>query len=316
MAEGKWIKGLTPDLSVAEAARLALAERFAVVLRYVPLAVEKPFEDVEYVHQLRVGTRRATAALRVFAPCLPRKTHKAARRCLRSVRRAAGEARDWDVFLLGLPAWPPLATAPARPAKDFLTGYALGERAAAQRRLAEAVAADGPELTRWAAELPHRVRAPEAGTADHFGSFAACQFGNLLAAFTEAVRADPADPPGLHQLRILGKRTRYALELFAPCFPPVFSEVVYPALEQLQELLGAIQDAYVGIGRLTELRGRVRAVTREWPRLRPGFEALLRYLRSRLTTGRRAFPKWRKDWLDLIDGLKLEVATTTVSAPG
>ena len=64
MAEGKWINGLTPDMPVADAARVVLAARFEVVRQYLPLAAAKPYEDVEYVHQLRVGTRRAGAALR------------------------------------------------------------------------------------------------------------------------------------------------------------------------------------------------------------------------------------------------------------
>jgi integrase/recombinase XerD len=63
MADGKWIPGLTAEMPVAEAARAVLAARFEVVRHCLPLAVEKPYEDVEHVHQLRVGTRRAGAAL-------------------------------------------------------------------------------------------------------------------------------------------------------------------------------------------------------------------------------------------------------------
>ena len=101
MADGKWIEGLTPEMGVAEAATAVLAARFEVVRHFLPLAAEKPYDDPEYVHQLRVGTRRAAAALRVFADCLPRKHLRTLRRRLREIRRAAGDARDWDVFLLG-----------------------------------------------------------------------------------------------------------------------------------------------------------------------------------------------------------------------
>src|SRR5207248_2386197 len=107
-----------------------------VVRHFLPLAVDKPHEDAEHVHQLRVGTRRAAAALRVFADALPHKLLKGTRRTLRRIRRAAGDARDWDVFLSALPAAKPLAAAAAGPALDFLVGYAVGERTAAQQRLA------------------------------------------------------------------------------------------------------------------------------------------------------------------------------------
>ena len=71
MADGKWIPELTPEMPVADAARTVLAARFGVVRHFLPLAAEKPFEDVEYVHQLRVGTRRAGAALKVFLTATP-----------------------------------------------------------------------------------------------------------------------------------------------------------------------------------------------------------------------------------------------------
>ena len=102
MAEGKWIQGLRPDMGLAEAARKVLAVRLRVVREYLPRAMYHAHEDPENVHQLRVGTRRADAALRIFRPCLPGRVYRAARDRLRAVRRAAGAARDWDVFLAAL----------------------------------------------------------------------------------------------------------------------------------------------------------------------------------------------------------------------
>src|SRR5262249_55244587 len=103
MADGKWIDGLSPATPIADAAKAVLVARFGVVKHFLPLAAERPNEDVEYVHQLRVGTRRAAAALRVFEDALPRKLLKATKRTLRRIRRAAGDARDWDVFIQTLP---------------------------------------------------------------------------------------------------------------------------------------------------------------------------------------------------------------------
>src|SRR5262245_13803737 len=126
MADGKWVPGLTPSMSVTEAAQAVLAARFEVVRHFLPLAAEKPYEDPEYVHQLRVGTRRAGAALRVFRDCLPRKARKTVKLYLRAIRRAAGDARDWDVFLLSLPDAKPFAAANGKPALDYLIGYGMG----------------------------------------------------------------------------------------------------------------------------------------------------------------------------------------------
>jgi CHAD domain-containing protein len=316
MADGKWLDGLTPEMTVSQVAREVLDARFRVVRHYLPLAVEKHAEDPEYVHQLRVGTRRAGAALRMFATCLPRKHLKATRRSLRLIRQAAGDARDWDVFLLGLPAAKPLATEAAQPALDFLIGYAMGQRAAAQVRLVHAATENLSTFAKESAELPGLVHEPkdDSGTT-RFADLAAFQLGELLGTFTRATEANPTNPSELHQLRILGKRVRYALEIFAPCFPAGYKDTLYPAVEQVQEILGEVQDAATGLTRLSELRERLKTILPvEWPRLRKGYEGLMQSLRAKIPAGRKAFSKWQTTWLKTLEDLKIEIAVASVTA--
>lgn len=316
MADGKWIDGLTPGMPMADAAKTALAARFAVVRQFLPLAVERPQEDPEYVHQLRVGTRRAAAALRVFGTALPRKALRAARQTLRTIRRAAGDARDWDVFLASLPESKAFASAAGKPALDFLLGFAIGERTAAQERLVAASAEAGPQFAEQSEDLPTRAREPDDNPPENFGALAAVQLGALFREFTAGVEANPTEAAALHALRISGKRLRYAIEIFADCFPPAMKETIYPAVEGVQELLGGVQDATVGMERLTRIRGTVQAVApKEWPRLRKGIDALNATLRARIPAGKKAFAAWRKQWLALMQSLKLEVVATTLTAP-
>lgn len=318
MADGKWIAGLTPGLPVAEAAQRVLTTRFAVVEHYLPLACEKPYEDVEHVHQLRVGTRRANAALHVFAEVLPRKLFKNAKRTLRTLRRAAGAARDWDVFLLALPTIPALRAAAAKPALDFLVGYACGQRAAAQEQLVAAAADAGPQWTELARELPTRIRPPSdpaAATPAHLGELATQQLGALFRTFTADVEANPQNPSELHALRIAAKRLRYAIEIFADCFPPLVRERIYPAVETVQELLGDIQDAVVGLDRLGHIRAMLQALLpHEWSRVRKGFEGLTAALKARLPAGKKAFQAWRKQWLEGMQELKLAIAAAVATS--
>ncbi|MFO0846796.1 MAG: CHAD domain-containing protein, partial [Gemmataceae bacterium] len=88
MADGKWVRGLTPETPPLEAARLVLARRLAVVTESLPKAIREAHRDPEFVHQLRVGTRRADSALRIFRRCLPGRSYREARERLREVRRA------------------------------------------------------------------------------------------------------------------------------------------------------------------------------------------------------------------------------------
>jgi len=316
MADGKWITGLTPETSVADAAKAVLSARFEVVRQELPNVIERPYHDPEHVHQLRVGTRRAAAALRIFKDCFPRKQLKVVKQHLRAIRQAAGDARDWDVFRLALPKAKALSTPAGKPALDFLLGYAIGERTNAQTRLANAAIVAGPKFSEASLELPNLARDPEdQEQLPNFGSLAAIQFGELLAAFDEEVKANPTEPEELHQLRILGKRARYSLEIFAGCFPLAFKDAVYPAVEKAQELLGEIQDASVSRNRLTVLRDKVKlAVPEEWPQFQKGFEGMIASMRAKLPAGRKAFQAWRKEWAKLISSVRLEIVAATVTA--
>lgn len=308
MADGKWIDGLHPEMPVADAARLVLDARFDVVRSHLPRAVESPYANREYVHQLRVGTRRARAALDVFRDCLPKKDAKAAKAALRTIRRAAGEARDCDVFIQSLESTRTLKSAGGKPTLDFLFGYALGERSAAQALLVEAAARTGSKFLELSTTLPEKAHEPRGDSPpDSFGDLAESVLGHQFAEFTAAVHSDPSEPTELHELRILGKHLRYAVEIFAPCFGAPLKEQLYPAVEALQEYLGELQDAAVGIERLEALRNMARqAVPAEWPRVRPGLAKLLQGMRTKLRSGRKKFQTWRTGWKKLIEQYPLD----------
>jgi CHAD domain-containing protein len=268
MADGKWIDGLTPHMPVADAARVILTLRFGIVRTTLPAAVERPAEDVEHVHQLRVGTRRAGAALKLLGSCLADKWLVRAKKTLKHFRRAAGDARDWDVFILGLAGNRTLTAASGKPALDFLLGYALRERTAAQRHLVDAADHDRVEFEELCDQLPTALN----DGSQTLGELAEKEIGDLFAEFNDAVTANPADAADLHQLRIKAKRVRYAMELFVGCFAPEFRNVLYPEVEKVQEVLGSLQDATVGVERLESLRTNVQQMMPlEWKRLQPPF---------------------------------------------
>src|SRR4051794_34692884 len=102
MGEGKWIPNVKASTAVEKAARKALETHLETIRQALAPALDALSADLEPVHQLRVGVRRATAVLDLFADCLPRRAYRRARRGLRDLRRSAGQARDWDVFLLTL----------------------------------------------------------------------------------------------------------------------------------------------------------------------------------------------------------------------
>src|SRR5215213_8146493 len=98
-ASGKWIDGIGPETAVADAARRSLEVRLAVVANALPLAAHLSEHDIEHVHRLRVATRRAAAALKLYRDWLPRKPARWIKKRLRQIRRAASEIRDLDVLI-------------------------------------------------------------------------------------------------------------------------------------------------------------------------------------------------------------------------
>lgn len=80
------------------------------------LLSEPAFEDPEYVHQLRVATRRIEACLAVFSPVLEAGGLSDARAAIRSFVQILGEARDCDLYV------------------QFLSGRFRSKKAASCRR--------------------------------------------------------------------------------------------------------------------------------------------------------------------------------------
>ena len=56
-------------------------------------------KNAERVHQLRVATRRAAAALDLYHDFVPRKSAKKMEARLKRIRRTAGDIRDCDMLL-------------------------------------------------------------------------------------------------------------------------------------------------------------------------------------------------------------------------
>jgi CHAD domain-containing protein len=297
MADEKWIAGLRGDMSVHAAAKKVLALRLGVVRDRLPDAAFHAEGDSEHVHQLRVATRRTAAALRIFADCLPARLFKKIRKALRTVRRSAAEARDWDVFLEMLQTRLARATAKQRRGLDFLLGFAHGQRVLAQEHLKQAY---GAKADQFALRCEKVLQALETSrnSSQTLAELAAPILAQLLQELEAAASADLQQYEALHQVRILGKQLRYAMEIFASCFAGDFRHRYYPAVIDMQEILGLANDSHVACQRLQGLRSRlIRTQPRQWPHYQDGLEVLLRFHERRLPQQRKKFEKWWQAWL-------------------
>ena len=71
--EEKWADGTTPDDQTRDVAVRALRRRLDAVLYWLRQAARHAEKDIEHIHHLRVWSRRATAAIRLYWELLPRR---------------------------------------------------------------------------------------------------------------------------------------------------------------------------------------------------------------------------------------------------
>jgi CHAD domain-containing protein len=241
-ASGKWIDGISAETRVDEAARRSLEPRLATVVQNLPLAAHLAEHDIEHVHRLRVATRRAVAAVKLYRDWLADKPARRMKKRLRKIRRAAGDARDLDVLAKRL------AEDYGEPAAPIVELIAE-ERAAVQPAIVEIAdrCRRDDRFVHQTRKLLDRIRPPKIDDnsqqpSDEFGPWTAEQLANLADRFLDAMPNEESDVATLHQFRIRAKALRYAIELIAPAFAPELRYDLYPVVEELQERLGQVQD--------------------------------------------------------------------------
>jgi CHAD domain-containing protein len=240
LIKSKWVDSAEPDALVSAVAALALQDRLRVVEHYVPLAAREADDDVEYVHQLRVSTRRAVSALQVFRDLLPKKRTKQVKKQLNALRQASGDARDLDVLheRLRRQAKQDGATELKSVIKDVVR-----RREAAQEPLLQIYKTfRKQDFTSAIASVLDRIRWRQDGDEPSFSDAARPALRKAVDKLLDAASADLSSAENLHQMRIAGKRLRYAMELLATAFPPSFKKELYPVFGEVQGKLGAIND--------------------------------------------------------------------------
>ncbi|HTY02948.1 MAG TPA: CHAD domain-containing protein [Rhodocyclaceae bacterium] len=200
-------------------------------------------EDPEYIHQMRVATRRLRASLRLFAPVIPTGLIEALLPPLRETMGRLGKARDMDVLLAEICA-PVIAALPAEPRLAALAGVITDRRHAARRAAIRHL--ESREFGLATIDVAAQLHRPLPASADPIAStqdFAATRLQRLRRKVrTLAASARLDDPTTLHALRISVKRLRYALEFFASLARGKSQRRHALRLAAIQDTLGQLND--------------------------------------------------------------------------
>ena len=98
MATEPEIKGISPDETLDACARQIIVNYFHEMMSYKEGA--KKGTDIEFVHEMRVTSRRLRAAMDNFADCFPKKQFKKHYKKIKAITRTMGAVRDLDVLIV------------------------------------------------------------------------------------------------------------------------------------------------------------------------------------------------------------------------
>jgi CHAD domain-containing protein len=105
--------------------------------------------------------------------------------------------------------------------------------------------------------------------------------------FFRLANADLSRDEAIHELRLAGKRLRYALELASATIPEVTRRRLYDELSDLQDRLGGLCDAMVAVQRMHEWLGDAQDAA-----VRKELRAAQSRQQAELASRKRRFLRW------------------------
>ncbi|HKO67729.1 MAG TPA: CHAD domain-containing protein, partial [Burkholderiaceae bacterium] len=234
-----FIADTTKKSTTASVLRTVIAHGVSVLTANIELILR--YDDPEYVHQARVALRRVRSAIRLFDRDKKDVPHTLIDE-LRWFAGALGNARDWDVITDE--TLPSLGKAMGVDAIKLIVAKAGGKR-----RQARATVRKAARSSRYAALVLDAERwsmSPVPGVSELIVDAAAPALKDASKKlFERACFFAALSRPRQHRVRILAKRLRYALDLFAVVLPKYVTARYIESLAELQDTLGQLNDAAV-----------------------------------------------------------------------
>ena len=265
MAKAKEISGLDYGAVAGDGILAILRARFAEMRAYRDAALD--WSDIEGVHDMRVASRRLRSALRDFRPYLRQPKLRSVNKDLKSLADALGRVRDQDVAIKALEELAIEAPSEVSAGIGQLVDERRLKRDRARSELQKITADDalGKLEDKFNTALEHGLKSSrwkrKATGDDRKGArpLSCRQAGRevIAARFLELLNLSqslyqPHKTKPLHEMRIMAKRLRYAIELFAPCWNEPLASFA-KEIAKLQTSLGELHDCDVWIAEIGAL---------------------------------------------------------------
>lgn len=248
-----WDEELTPDLLIPLAAYSALRKRFRLIEQYLASSISSP-KDIENIHKLRVSIRRTSTALSAFSFLFPKATQQRLRHVLKFLRQWAGELRDLDIVIHSLQETEKTLQSSQsnllliiREMLHYFTKQREYQYVSLNELYYHII--NNNWHKKWNTSIQN-IGFKHQTTEIYLGQLAPRLIKKAWSEFYLQSFENLTNELELHKLRILGKRIRYLIELFAYSLPEEFRTTTYQSFVSLQETLGAINDVRTVIRRL------------------------------------------------------------------
>lgn len=242
MARAAKIENLECAADAAQNARLVIETRFREMWELREAALR--WDDPEGVHDMRVASRRLRSALHDFASHVPQLKVRKLQKHVRDLAAALGHVRDADVSIMALETLQGEAPEQYREGLGQIEAQRKLRRDSLRAELHSAISLEARErshlifnqtLAKWpTAELNQTTSLKDVGRA--VVADRAKDVRRLSVSFYQPFEIEP-----LHRMRIMAKRLRYAIELFAACWPGQLDRAANE-VSQLQAELGDVHD--------------------------------------------------------------------------
>jgi len=263
-------------------------------------------EDIEYIHKLRVASRRLRAALSIFEECLPKKQAKAWNKAVKNLTTSCGEARDQDVLIAFLENYSAILEPRAAAGIEYLIKVQKAHRLLMQSdvvRVLESLQASG--ILADLSDTCRTLRRDADGEDTKLKTILTYKKArdHIVARLDEmlALSRFVHDQDAIakhHELRIAAKRLRYTMEIFSTIYKDALRDQI-ALMKQFQDVLGEMHDYYVW-GQ--DLRGQRREIPVD---ARYGLNRLLSHL------GKQKASRYR-DFVSLWDETKAQGVFTEI----
>lgn len=243
-----------PDQNFCVLGAQSIIRRLAAFTR--PIEGVRQGRDTEFVHKMRVASRRLRNAIAMFHDCLPGKKGQVWYRRIRKVTAALGEARDTDVQIQSVAEYLEKDCRPqtARAGMDRLLLQLKRRRQKLQKKVLKAL--DRLKESNVIAEIGQfckkgKARAKKKAIKSDSPALRRSARGLIAARLAKMLGFQqyvdqPQRVDELHQMRIAARRLRYTLEIFSGLYGKK-SRAFVDSARQIQAELGRIHDCDVWI---------------------------------------------------------------------